>query len=166
MKIQTSRFGEVEFSEDVLIQFPEGVLGFPEDQRYLLLEHDAENSPFKWLQSVDSPDLAFIVVDPLLLRTDFAVMIDSDTARIIGLDDAAESACMAIINVPDGNPGHMTANLKAPLVVNPALRLGRQIIIGSQNFSISEPVFPRLNERLAELDSQTQAVGTPDAATA
>lgn len=166
MKIETTRFGEVEFSEEVLIQFPEGVLGFPNDQRYLLLEHDAENSPFKWLQSADSPDLAFIVIDPLLLRPDFAVMIDSDTARIIGLEDAAESACMAIINVPEGNPVRMTANLKAPLVVNPNLRRGRQVIIGSQNFSISEPVFPRLNERLAEREADAEPLTAPDAATA
>lgn len=151
MKIQSSRFGEIEYPEEVLIRFPEGILGFPGDSRYLLLEHDHENSPFKWLQSASTPDLAFIVIDPLLIVAEYPLMIDCDTAGFIGTSDPANCACMSIVNVPAADPIKMTANLKAPLLVNTEKRLGRQIILGSQAFSVSEPIFPRLNERTAEL---------------
>lgn len=157
MKISTTRFGEVEFPEEVLIHFPEGILGFPEMDRYVLLEHDIDNSPFKWLQSVDSPDLAFIVMDPALLAPDYSVMIDSDTARVIRCADASRLAFVSILNIPSGNAYQMTANLKAPLAINPDQRLGRQVILGSQTFSVQEPVFPRLNERLNEMHMTTHA---------
>jgi flagellar assembly factor FliW len=106
-----------------------------------------ENSPFKWLQSVELPDLAFIVVDPLLIVPQYPVSIDAETLQMIEARDASRLAFMAIVNVPRDEPIKMTANMKAPLVVNPETRLGRQIIIGSQAFSIHEPVFPRINER-------------------
>ena len=158
MKLQATRFGEIEFPEEVLIQFPEGVLGFPDDRRYLLLEHDADNGPFKWLHSADSPDLAFIVVDPLLIVPAYTINIDGDTAKMIELDDATKAAFMSIINVPQDNPILMTANLKAPLVVNPDQRLGRQVIQGSQTFSVHENVFPRLNESLEAIEAHDKAV--------
>lgn len=151
MKIQTTRFGEIEFPEEVLLHFPEGILGFPSDRHYVLLEHDIEESPFKWLQSLESPDLAFIVLDPLMLVNHYPVMVDIDTSRLIGLRDLSQCAYMSIISVPNNDPARMTANMKAPLVVNSENRMGRQIILGSQTFSIHEPVFPRLNDRIAEM---------------
>jgi flagellar assembly factor FliW len=154
MKISTTRFGQVEVPDEVLLRFPEGVLGFPNDRTYVLMEHDMDNSPFKWLQSVETADLAFIVIDPLMLVNEYPVMIDADTARMIELHEGVQCAFMAVVNVPKDQPIAMTANLKAPLVVNPETRLGRQVILGSQAFSLQEPVFPRLNERL-------QAVGNP-----
>src|SRR6185295_7181281 len=89
IRFRTARFGEIEFAEDVIITFPDGVLGFPGDRRYLLLEHDAEGSPFKWLQSLDNPDLAFIVVDPAIVDTNYGFDLDVDLARIIGTSDPA-----------------------------------------------------------------------------
>lgn len=165
MKIVTSRFGEIEFPEEVLIEFPEGVLGFPDCRRYILLEHDLENSPFKWLQSSDNTGLAFIVLDPMLLVDKYPVMIDSDTMKMIQAEDASRLAYMSIINVPNDDPIKMSANLKAPLVVNPESRKGRQIIMGSQAFSIQEPVFPRLNDRLPAPNNNNEP-STPSIATA
>lgn len=141
MKFKTSRFGEIEFPEEVIMTFPEGVLGFPNDRRYILLEHDAEGSPFKWLQSLDSPDLAFIIVDPLFITPRYKLEIDVDTARLIGTDNQEACAVMSIVNVPHEAPIRMTANLKAPLVVNVETRAGRQVIMGSNVHGISTPIF-------------------------
>lgn len=146
MKFKTIRFGEIEYPDDVVMTFPEGVLGFPNDTHYLLLEHDAEGSPFKWLQSLDCPDLAFIVVDPTILDPRYQFDIDLDTERIIGTDQPAQCAVMSIVNVPRDRPICMTANLKAPLVVNVELRSGRQVVLGSQAYSISTPIFAPLDD--------------------
>lgn len=158
MKIQTIRFGEIEFPDEVLLRFPEGILGFPNDQHYVLLEHDVEESPFKWLQSAESPELAFIVLDPLLIASNYPVMLDVDTARMIGAKDVSQCAYMSIVNVPASDPCRMSVNLKAPLVVNSQNRTGRQVILGTQTFSINEPVFPRLNERLSETAQVRHAI--------
>lgn len=151
MKFQTTRFGDIEFPEDVIMHFPEGVLGFPADRQYILLEHDAEGSPFKWLQSLDSPQLAFIVIDPLLIDAGYRFEIDLDTERMIGSGCAAECAVMAIVNVPHDAPQRMTANLKAPLVVNVENRVGRQVVLSSNAYAISTPVFNATRTRDAEV---------------
>ncbi len=76
MKIQSTRFGEIECDEADLIAFPEGVLGFPEDSRYVLLDPDGGASPFKWLQSATSPELAFVVIDAAFLKADYRISLD------------------------------------------------------------------------------------------
>ena len=146
MNIQTTRFGEIEFPEDVMMTFPDGIFGFPEDTRYVLLEHNIEGSPFKWLQSLDSPSLAFIVLDPVTIEPRYRLTIDVDTAQAIGTTDIDDCALMSIVNIPHDQPARMTANLKAPLVVNANTRLGRQMILGSQVFALSTPIFPHLQE--------------------
>ena len=153
IRYRTTRFGEIEFGEEVVITFPDGILGFPEERRYLLLEHDAAGSPFKWLQSLDNPDLAFIVVDPSLIDPTYNVDLDTDLVRLIGTDDPQQCAVMCIVNVPHDHPVHMTANLKAPLVVSVETRRGRQTILGSQAYAISTPVFPHLADSAEEEDS-------------
>jgi flagellar assembly factor FliW len=140
------------------MHFPEGVLGFPGEIRYILLEHDTEGSPFKWLQSLDSPNLAFIVIDPLLIEPRYRFEIDVDTARLIGSDNAEECAVMAIVNVPHDAPLHMTANLKAPLVVNVDTRLGRQVVLSSNAFAISTPVFSTAPAELASPGNELAAL--------
>jgi flagellar assembly factor FliW len=140
MRYQTTRFGEIQFPEEVVMQFSEGILGFPAERRYILLEQDAEGSPFKWLQSLDNPNLAFIVIDPLQIDPHYCFEIDIDTSRVINSSDACECAVMAVVNVPRDAPMHMTANLKAPLVVNVANGLGRQLVLGATHYAISTPV--------------------------
>ncbi|HOE96383.1 MAG TPA: flagellar assembly protein FliW [Candidatus Sumerlaeota bacterium] len=146
MRFHTTRFGEIEFPEEVVMTFPEGILGFPDEQRYILLEHDTDGSPFKWLQSVENPALAFIIVDPLFIDAGYHLEIDLDTARMIGTDAVEGCAIMSIVNVPHDAPIRMTANLKAPLIVNVENRHGRQIVLGNNAYSLSTPIFQHLVE--------------------
>jgi len=64
MKIHTTRSGDIETPDKDIISLPEGILGFDDSSEYVLLEHDSEGTPFKWLQSTSDPNLAFIVMDP------------------------------------------------------------------------------------------------------
>lgn len=156
MKFRTTRFGEIDFSEEVIMRFPEGVLGFPESQRYVLLEHSAEGSPFRWLQSLDNPDLAFIVIDPFQVAPAYRFEIDVDTERIIGTSEPASCALMAIANIPHDAPLSMTANLKAPLMVNVENRRGRQVILSSNIYPINTPVFPALTVNVMEMEEMPE----------
>lgn len=144
MKFRTTRFGEIEFTDEVVMNFPEGVLGFPDNKRYILLEHDANGSPFKWLQSLDNADLAFIVLDPYQIVSDYRFEIDVDTERVIGTDLPNCCALMAIATIPHNAPLMMTANLKAPLVVNVETRRGRQVVLSTNCYQINTPVFTTL----------------------
>ena len=107
MKLNTTRFGEIDVPDEQVIVVPEGILGFPDDKRFVLLEHDSEGTPFKWLQSADSGHLAFIVMDPNLVVESFEVEWDKESVELLGpaTEKAGEDiAMMAIVNVPHDDP--------------------------------------------------------------
>ena len=77
MKCQSTRFGTFEVNDDTLLVFPSGILGFPDWTKYVLLDHDTD-APFKWLQCVEEPQLAFVILDPALFKPDYQVTIPTD----------------------------------------------------------------------------------------
>ena len=143
MRIQTTRFGELDFPEDRIINLPEGVLGFPNDHRFLLLEHDSEGTPFKWLQSADSPQLAFIVMDPHIIVESYRVVLDTEAAGNLGTEEIGEEfAMMAIVNIPHDDPIEMTVNVRAPIIVHTGKRIGWQVILSNEDYPIRHRLFP------------------------
>ena len=84
MEVRTTRFGVIEISEDRVITFPKGLLGFPEHHRYCLLQ-PGDDACFFWLQSLDDPELAFVVTDPTLFMQDYSVPIRAEQLSSLGL---------------------------------------------------------------------------------
>jgi flagellar assembly factor FliW len=143
MKLKTTRFGEIDVPEDRQIRIPDGILGFPDDHRYVLLEHDSEGTPFKWLQSLDNPALAFIVMDPHLVVGDYQVLFDSETAEFFGTEKVSDQfAMMSIVNIPHDNPIAMTVNVRAPIIVSLEKRVGMQVILPNEDYPIRHRIFP------------------------
>jgi flagellar assembly factor FliW len=147
MKIHTTRFGDIETPDDDIISLPEGILGFVDSKTYVLLEHDSEGTPFKWLQSTNDPNLAFIVMDPHLVVDGYQVEFDDDMAEQIGsrkIDDAF--AMMAIVNIPHDEPINMTVNVRAPIIVHIERRMGWQVILPNEDYPIRHRIFPESAE--------------------
>jgi len=142
MKVATTRFGEMDIPDELAVRMPEGILGFPEDRRFVVLEHDTEGTPFRWLQSMDSPQLAFIVVDPRLFDPAYRLEFDEETIALFGPIVPEDIVPMVIVNVPKDRPVEMTANLRAPIIVHAVKRLGRQIILANEDYAISYRLFP------------------------
>ena len=127
MKINTSRFGEIEVNESDFLTLSEGLIGFPELTQFVLLDHDAD-SPFKWLQSASDPSMAFITISPLAFRPDYMIEVTEEEVANLKLTNADEAVISVIVTIPL-DPKKMSANLKAPLVFNLTNRLGKQIIL-------------------------------------
>ena len=143
MKIHTTRFGDIEVPNELAISIPDGILGLPDAKRYVLLEHDSEGTPFKWLQAIDNPDLAFIVLDPHLVVEPYDVRFDAETSAKLGVSAAgADFAMMAIVNIPRENPIAMTLNLRAPILVHLEKRVGWQVILPNEEYPIRHRLFP------------------------
>ena len=141
--LHTTRFGQIEVPDDRIIEMPEGILGFAQERRFVLLEHDSEGTPFKWLQAADNPNLAFIVMDPHLVVADYQVEFDKEAQRILGPQpDRADLAVMAIVNIPHDRPIEMTVNLRAPVVVHCEKRLGCQLVLPNEDYPIRHRLFP------------------------
>lgn len=123
MTIATKAFGEVDVDERQILEFPEGLIGFQKFKRYALL--DAPQKPYFYLQSMDLPELAFILVDPFLFRADYAVDVNDELSAALCLKSPEDALILCLVTVPPSG-GAVTANLMGPLVIGKASRLGAQ----------------------------------------
>jgi flagellar assembly factor FliW len=157
IKLTTSRFGEIEVQENDVIELPRGLIGFPELKKYILLDHDKE-SPFKWFQSIDDGGIAFVLINPLLFKADYAVEVTEAEVADLDLKEEEDAVISVIITMPT-NPQNMTANLKAPLVFNLKNRKGKQIILNSQNYTTRHNILEELQKMAPSKEiSQMQEV--------
>jgi flagellar assembly factor FliW len=124
MDIATTRFGAVTIDEHDVLTFVDGLIGMESHCRWALLA-DAHNSALGWLQSLDRPDVALAVVSPRRFVADYRVRVARRDVQPLGLTSTEEAQVLVIVNqLGEG----LVLNLKAPLVVHVANRLGRQIV--------------------------------------
>jgi len=126
MKLMT-RLGPVDIEADEILHFPAGIIGFPQYRRYIILDHDAD-SPVKWLQAVEKEDLAFPIAAPADFAPDYAVTISAEDLSALGVESGADLRAFVILTIPRGAPDRATANLRAPVVVNPDTRMAMQVL--------------------------------------
>ncbi len=160
MKVQTSRFGEIEVDDADNITLPEGLIGFPELVRYVLLDHDTD-SPFKWLQSIDDGSMAFVVISPLTFRPDYTVEVTEDEIAGLKLENADDAVISVIVTIPM-DPKKMSANLKAPLVFNLKNRTGKQVIVKDPQYQTKHFIMEEIKKHAkkdvqADIRKQVQA---------
>ncbi|MEM7623295.1 MAG: flagellar assembly protein FliW [Planctomycetota bacterium] len=134
MEVRTTRFGVVEIAEDRVIEFPKGVLGFPEHRRYCLLQ-PGDDACFFWLQSLDDPDLAFVVTDPTLFVKEYSVPLREEQLAELGLSGLDGAQVFVIVNKIEDR---LTGNLQGPLVVNTAGRVGEQVVLAEKRWTTRE----------------------------
>lgn len=145
MDVLTTRFGMVDVDERRLITFPAGLLGFIAYKTYALLQPD-DHGAFLWLQSVEAPELAFVVTDPTLWVSNFQVPIRREQMAELGLESLEEAQVFAIVNKYDRT---VTANLQGPLVVNVGARRGMQLVLAEKRWTT--------RHEIVQLDAPLQA---------
>ena len=116
MQVETSRFGTIEVDESQVFTFPMGLLGFAKLKRYIVIDH-TEDSPFKWLQSVDEGSLAFIITDPTFFLPRYHIKVRRTELAMLDMQNEDDLVVSVIMTIPE-NPQDMSANLLAPLVFN------------------------------------------------
>jgi len=139
--INTARFGEVHVSEDRVLHFVEPILGFEGSRRFVILDH-AEDSPFKWLQSVDDAELAFVVTSPRFFGLDFEFTLSDEIAGQLQLESAEDTVVLTIVNIPQEDPGKMTTNLLGPIVVSQKVRKAMQVVLHDTPYSTKTRLIP------------------------
>ena len=147
LNLSTSRFGTINIGEEQIIDVPSGMIGFPDSQRFTLLEHK-KGSPFMWFQSLDDGALAFVLIDPLLFKPDYQIKIDAEDREALELTDASNGLLtLVVVNIAPMEPFEVTANLLGPLIVNVQKRLGRQIVLSNPQYSHRHPLPLNKNEK-------------------
>jgi flagellar assembly factor FliW len=149
MKFQTSRFGTIETDPSEIIEFSDGLLGFDLFKRYVIL-NTQENSPFRWLQSLDEGSLAFIIIEPLQFMFAYDLEISDADVKALDIQNPEEVILYSIVTIPD-KAQEMTANLQGPVVINAKNRKGRQVISTNPNHLVKTRVIDEMAKREAEL---------------
>jgi flagellar assembly factor FliW len=130
MLIQTTRFGPIEVDDEKVMTFKDGLLGFPRHLRFALVQTTSD-PVFFWMQSVDEPDLAFVVCDPLTFVPDYQVPIRKDDVEALGLQDLGDCQVLTIVNKVGGA---LTANLLGPIVVGTHSLQAKQLVLSDKRY--------------------------------
>jgi flagellar assembly factor FliW len=139
MEITTTRFGIVNVNDGSVLRVPGGIIGFSDQQRYVIIEHKP-GSPFYWFQALDRPELAFVIIDPLLFKPDYEVHLSAALLGELQVEDPADVSIYVIVTIPQGRPQEMTANLIGPLVISTRARVARQIVLDDEAYSLRHPL--------------------------
>ncbi len=152
MVIKTGRFGQLTIDESEVIRIPQGILGFPEVTRYCLVD-PGDDTLILWLQSLDRPEVAFPVLEPKIFKADYIVKLSGAELRELKLDRIDQSAVFSILTIPS-DIQQMTANLKAPLVINLQERVAKQVVLQENEYGVKAPMFRELRAHLVTMASQ------------
>ena len=139
MKVQATRFGTIEVREQDVITLVEGMLGFSDCSRFVLMDDDI-GEPFKWLQSMDIPSLAFVVIDPSIILPTYHFSVKKEQIKALETKSVEDLQVYVIVTMsPDILD--VTVNLQGPLVVNKKNRVGVQIVLNDPKFNTRHPLF-------------------------
>jgi flagellar assembly factor FliW len=132
MQIETTRFGKIDVKDESIVQIQDGMLGFEHCTRYVLLEAEPD-SAVKWMQAVDDPDVAFMVINPNEFFPDYEVELTDEQAESLDLKDPSESAMFTTVTA-SRDEGKVTTNLVGPIVINLRTMCARQIVLQDDHY--------------------------------
>ena len=140
-KIKTNRFGELEIVDSRVVHFKEGIPAFEDEHEFVILPYD-EDSPYYFMQSLKSPELAFILTVPFLFFPDYTIEIDDDTVKTLEIKNQERVELYTLLTIPNGSVRYMTANLLAPIVINGENMQAKQIVMDKSNYKTKHRLFP------------------------
>lgn len=144
MLIKTKHFGEVEIDEENILDFTEGIFGFEEEKSFvILIDQEAENSPFCWLQSLEEQEVSLPLINPLSYFPDYNPEVDGELVEKIGEPVVEDINLFTVVVVPE-DIKKMTTNLKAPILVNIKTKKGMQVIAQDEVYSIKHNLYEQI----------------------
>lgn len=136
-----TRFGEVTLKEELLVHFPTGLFGFTDCTSFGLAQlPNSGNSALLLLQCVNRPDVAFLVADPALLGLEISAADRAEALSDTGLS-TTDTQFVTILTLYDGVDGqYLTANLRAPVMIDTANKLGTQYILANTAYGTQQKI--------------------------
>ncbi|MCR5494047.1 MAG: flagellar assembly protein FliW [Treponema sp.] len=144
MEVLTKAKGTVEVDEKQLVTFPDGIMGFEQYKKYALI--NSEYEPFIWLQSLDDANLAFLLVDPFLICSEYEADIDDASLKHIGIQSPEDLVVMTIVTIPsDGSA--ITANFLGPIVINRKNNKCIQVVLNDSRWTTKFDIVSSLKKK-------------------
>ena len=140
-KVNTVRFGEIEVEEEKIVHFKDGIPAFEDEHEFLIIPYD-EESPYYFMQSLKTPELAFLITTPFIFFPDYMIEIDDDTIEELSIKNQEDVMLYSLITIPNGSVRYMTANLLAPVVINTDNMQAKQIVMEKTRYTTKHRLFP------------------------
>lgn len=150
MKITTRIFGEIEIADDKIIVFENGIIGFPDLKNFALI-HDEEkgtSTGIRFMQSLDEPNFAMPVMDPLLVKPDYDPQVDDELLASAGDISSGNILVLVTATIP-GDLTKMSVNLQGPFIINVDEHKACQIIVENGDYPVKFPIYEILKSRKA-----------------
>jgi flagellar assembly factor FliW len=144
MKLTTKYLGELEVDEKKMIDFPNGLPGFPEEKSFIILELP-NNDAFQLLQSTKTEDLAFVIANPHFFYTDYELKLEDDLLQTLQIA-TSEDVLVSVIVTLQKPFKESTINLRAPIIINSTKLIGKQYILNDNNYSSRASLMPKQEE--------------------
>ncbi len=148
MIVKSLRLGQLEIPDDKIIKMEKPILGFEHLGRYCLIEVD-ELRPFMWMQSVEDPAVAFLVVNPRVFFPDYKIEVNSKEIAEIKVDRVEAVETYVIVTVPE-DPREMSVNLQGPVIINTDNNRAKQLILVNSEYKIAHNILDTLPEEKAK----------------
>lgn len=140
-KIDTRRFGELEVDERDIVRFADGLPAFDDEHEFVVLPYE-EGTPYMFLQSLATPELAFLMTDPFVFFPDYTFELDDANMDKLGVEDMEDILVCTLISIPAGGIANMTTNLLAPVVINRHTKEARQVVLEKTQYTTKHRLFP------------------------
>lgn len=147
MQIKTKVFGEITIDDDKIIDFPNGIVGFPDLVQFTLI-HDEEKGKdsIHWLQSIQEPGFAMPVMDPLLVCPEYNPEVDDELLKNIGELQPDDTLILVTVTVPK-DLTKMSVNLRGPIVINASEKKATQVIVDGDEYPVKYPIYDLFNKK-------------------
>ncbi|USK69975.1 flagellar assembly protein FliW [Peribacillus asahii] len=139
MHISTKFHGEIEINEADIFTFQGGIPGFEAEKRFTLLP--LNETPFCILQSISTPEVAFITTNPFDVFPTYEVNLSNDVLTDLQIQSEQDVTVFTILSVRDPFE-QTTANLQAPIILNDKKKLGKQYIMKTDKYTPRHELFP------------------------
>lgn len=142
MRVLTRRFGILRVPDELVWRWPVPLPGFPRSREFVLID-DENARPFLWLQSLNEPEVAFVIVDAGLVVGGYRPALPEAEMTCLDIPPGHRPLLYAIVTVPD-DPRLAWVNLRAPIALNVSARLGRQVVLSDERYSFRHPLWGSL----------------------
>ena len=138
--VQSKRWGELRIRIEDVIQFPRGLLGFESFKQYAIYEVE-EHKPFQWLICLEQPEIAFVIINPLIFYSTYRPKISKRDLKELSVTSPHLLKIYSLVTLSD-DPRRVTTNLSGPILLNTQTRLAKQIILLDEAYSTKYPIMP------------------------
>lgn len=156
MQITTSRFANLEYTQKDIIKFEDGILGFEEHHEFMIVD-PADDTNILWLQSLKDGAIAFPMIEPKIFKPDYKLTVTPKDLNSVKMESLEGALVYSVLTIPS-DITKMTANLKAPVVINPKLKTAKQIVLQDSKLEVDFEIYAILKAYIikAANDKSTQ----------